>query len=234
MTQGVTDFTHAITRRPSASVISGLRANDTGNPDVAVFLDDHARYIGALKASGASVTELSAMEDYPDSVFVEDAALCLPQGAVAMRPGAPSRLGEAAEMEPVLRGFYDDVRIIGHGHIEGGDILVTEREILVGLSVRTDQAGVDALCEAVADWGWSVRVLQTPPDVLHFKTDCGLLDAQTILATNRLARSGCFDGYRVIEVVAGEEPCANCVCFNDVVLFPRGYPETSARLKNEG
>ena len=70
--------------------------------------------------------------------------------------------------------------------------------------------------------------------MLHFKTDCGLLDGETVLATDRLAASGCFDNYRVITVAAGEEACANCVRFNDVVLFPAGHPQTAERLRAEG
>ena len=91
-------FSHAITRRPAASIVQGLRAVDTGMPALEVMRQHHADYIAALKATGAVVVELDALEAYPDSVFVEDTALCLPQGAVVMRPGAPSRLGEAAEM----------------------------------------------------------------------------------------------------------------------------------------
>ena len=228
------NFTHAITRRPAASVTSGLRVEDSGNPNAVQFAADHAQYIAALRATGADVVELPALEDYPDSVFVEDAALCLPQGAIVMRPGAPSRLGEAAEMAPTLRTVYQDVRDITDGHIEGGDILVTDREILVGLSARTDAAGVANLRALVADWGWSVRELQTPPDVLHFKTDCGLLDPETVLATSRLSSAGCFDGYRVLLTAEGEEACANCVRFNDVVLFPAGFPQTAEMLRGEG
>jgi len=229
-----TTFTHAITRNPAQSVENGLRAEDQGNPDVAAFAQHHALYLDALRQTGAEVIELPALEDFPDSVFVEDAALCLPQGAIVMRPGAPSRLGEAAAMAPTLRTLYKDVRVIDDGFIEGGDILVTEREILVGLSARTDKAGVASLRALTADWGWTVRELQTPADVLHFKTDCGLLDANTVLSTDRLAKSGCFDGYRVLLVAEGEEACANCVRFNDVVLFPQGFPKTAAVLREEG
>ena len=234
MTSSATEFSHAITRLPSQSVTAGLRASDEGNPDAAKFSADHELYIAALRATGAEVAVLPALETYPDSCFVEDAALCLPQGAILMRPGAPSRLGEATEIAPALKEFYSDVRAIEDGHIEGGDILVTEREILVGLSARTDAAGVANLRNLVADWNWTVRELQTPPDVLHFKTDCGLLDADTVLATSRLAQSGCFNGYRVIEVAEGEEACANCVRFNDVVLFPAGFPKTASLLRREG
>ena len=229
-------FSHAVTRRPAASITRGLRAVDTGNPDLALMQRHHADYIAALRATGATVIELPALEDYPDSVFVEDTALCLPQGAVVMRPGAPSRLGEAAEMAPVLAGLYRDIRRIeGEGSfIEGGDILVTETEILVGRSARTNAAGVAALARLVSDWGHSVRELHTPPGVLHFKTDCSLMDGETILATDRLAASGCFKGYRVIPVAAGEEASANAIRFNDAVLFPAGFPRTRDRLVDAG
>jgi dimethylargininase len=70
--------------------------------------------------------------------------------------------------------------------------------------------------------------------VLHFKTDCSLLDGETVLSTKRLAASGCFDGYRVIEVAEGEEACANSIRFNDVVIAPAGFPLTHARLKAAG
>ncbi|MFZ1467547.1 MAG: arginine deiminase family protein [Paracoccaceae bacterium] len=229
-------FTHAITRRPAASIVAGLRAVDTGTPDLALMQAHHAAYVAALQATGAQVTELPALSDYPDSVFVEDTALCLPEGAIIMRPGAPSRLGEAAEMAPTLSSLYTHVlRIKGEdSHIEGGDILVTEREILVGRSARTNAAGVAELARAVAPWGHSLREVHTPPGVLHFKTDCSLMDAETVLATDRLAASGCFDGYRVIAVAAGEEAAANAIRFNDAVLFPAGFPRTRDRLVDAG
>lgn len=228
-------FTHAITRRPAASIIDGLRAVDTGTPDLATMQAHHAAYIAALRATGAVVVELPPLEAFPDSVFVEDTALCLPQGAIIMRPGAPTRLGEAAEMAPHLQALYSNVEWIkGPGTIEGGDILVTGREVLVGQSARTDAAGIDELRAIVTRWGHSLREVHTPPGVLHFKTDCSLLDADTVLCTERLAASGCFDGYRVIHTAAGEEAAANAIRFNDVVLMADGFPETRARIEAAG
>ena len=49
----------------------------------------------------------------------------------------------------------------------------------------------------------TVREVATPEGVLHFKTDCLLLDAETILPTKRLAVSGCFEGYRVLHTADG-------------------------------
>ena len=73
-----------------------------------------------------------------------------------------------------------------------------------------------------------------PPGVLHFKTDCSLLDGQTVLATERLAASGCFDGYRVIHTAPAEEACANAIRFNDLVILPKGFPATHDRLLTAG
>jgi len=229
-------FTHAITRKPAASIIHGLRAVDTGTPDLALMRAHHAAYVAALRDTGATVIELDALQDYPDSVFVEDTALCLPAGAVIMRPGAPTRLGEAAEMAPHLAALYGDLRQItgADSYIEAGDILMTETEILVGRSARTNAAGIAELAALVADWGEVVREVHTPPGVLHFKTDCSLLDSETILSTARLAASGCFAAYRVIEVAPGEEAAANTIRFNDLVLMPAGFPRTRDRLLAAG
>lgn len=228
-------FTHAITRRPSGSITAGLRAVDTGTPDLALMQAHHADYVAALRSTGAEVIELDAMEAYPDSVFVEDTALCLPEGAVVMRPGAPSRLGEAAEMAPHLAALYGQVlHIDGPSFIEGGDILVTGTEILVGRSARTDAAGVAELTRLVTPWGHRVREVFTPAGVLHFKTDCSLLDGETILATPRLAASGCFADYRVVHTAEGEEACANAIRFNDLVIMPAGFPRTRDKLLAAG
>lgn len=228
-------FTRAITRRPAASVVNGLRAEDIGTPDLEQMLKDHAHYVATLKSTGAEVIELPPLDDFADALFVEDTALCLPQGAVLMRPGAPSRMGEVAEMAPTLRSVYAEIReISGPGHIEGGDILVTGREILVGRSARTDAEGVKELAAIVGDWGHKLREVFTPPGVLHFKTDCSLLDGETILSTERLDASGCFQGYRVIHTAPGEEACANTIRFNDLVLMPAGFPKTADILDKAG
>ena len=118
--------------------------------------------------------------------------------------------------------------------VEGGDILVTGREILVGTSARTNDAGIAALNAITSRWGYTLRRVETPPGVLHFKTDCALLDASTILTTERLAASGCFDGYDLIHTAAGEEAAANVIRFNDTVLMPAGFPATKSSLTAAG
>lgn len=228
-------FTHAIVREPGDSILEGLRAIDTGAPDLSVFKQHHKDYIAALESTGATVIQLAADERFPDSVFVEDSALCLPEGAISMRPGAPTRFGEAAVMHAELSALYNNVVALnGPGHVEGGDILCTENEVLVGLSARTDKAGVSALQTLLTQWGHTLRMVDTPSEILHFKTDCSLLDEETILCTKRLATTGCFDNYRVIYTADGEEACANAIRFNEIVIMPAGFPKTRKLLEDSG
>ncbi|MCF8548412.1 MAG: hypothetical protein K9G03_00355 [Pontimonas sp.] len=228
-------FTHAITRRPPISAVHGLRAKDVGNPDSDLLMRHHNAYVLALRQAGVEVSVLDALEEFPDSLFVEDTALCLREGAVVLRPGAPSRFGESMAMAPHLRALYSEVReLAGPGFIEGGDILTTESEILVGRSERTNSEGIAELRDALADWGYTVREVVTPPGVLHFKSDCSLLDGSTVLSTPRLSASGCFEGYTVVDVAEGEEPAANSIRVNDVVLMPSGFPVTAQRVRSAG
>jgi dimethylargininase len=221
-------FSEAIVRRPGDSVVNGLRAVDRGQPDAGLFLTEHDAYINALERAGLNVTVLPALEAFPDAVFIEDAAFCLPEGSVILRPGAASRTGEAQVTFTALSMLGHRVQGIANGgFVDGGDILVTDSVILAGLSERTDRAGFDALKRVLNGWGYKVQAVHTPHNVLHFKSDCSLLDSQTILATSRLAEAECFKPFRVLTVPSGEEVAANSIRVNDTVLVPEGFPATA-------
>ncbi|RVU35951.1 dimethylarginine dimethylaminohydrolase [Hwanghaeella grinnelliae] len=228
-------FSHAVTRQPGKSVAHGIRDGAGPDPDSGAFLREHEAYVQALRATGAEVTVLEPLEDFPDSVFVEDPALCVAGAAIILRPGAESRFGERDPMRRALDEIFTRVIDLPEGgFVDGGDILVTGREVLIGLSARTDEAGVAQLDRILAELGVPLRIVQTPPEILHFKTGCGLLDAETIFATAPLVRSGCFDGYEVVECPEGEEPAANLIRVNDTVFLAKGFPRTAALLREKG
>jgi len=228
-------FTRAVARQPGQSIVEGLRATDRGTPDIERFQAEHKAYVSALEWAGLKVIVLGAEEAFPDSVFIEDAALCLPQGTVILRPGAPSRTGEGELVATDLAGLGHKIQPNDSaGFIDGGDILVTDSAILVGLSKRTNQAGFDWLKSMLEAWGYTALAVHTPDDVLHFKSDCCVLDSNTILATSRLAGAECFAKFRVLTVPAGEEAAANSIRVNDTVLVPAGFPATAELLTREG
>jgi len=218
----VSAFTQAIVRIPAPTVVEGLRTG-AETPGYAGVLAEHRAYVAALEAAGLAVQSLSPLADFPDSMFVEDPAFVLPEGAILLRPGAPSRIDEAAALAPTLRN-----RELDEGFADGGDILILPDEILIGLSARTDKPGARRFCELARGLGRAARIVETPPGVLHLKTACALLGEETIIATPALA--GMFEGYEVIATPAGEESAANLLRINDTILIGADYPRTADLL----
>src|SRR5438045_9734992 len=68
-------FTRAIVRPPSRNFAAGLTTAGLGAPDYELALDQHATYCAALEHCGLQLIRMEADERYPDSCFVEDAAL---------------------------------------------------------------------------------------------------------------------------------------------------------------
>lgn len=224
-------FSHAICRTPARSIVDGLRAGKGPDPDADIFARQFDAYVAALEQAGLHVTRLPPLEAFPDSVFVEDPALCLPEGAIILRPGAASRIGEAAELERVLEPGFERLAILcGPGFVDGGDIMVTGSEVIVGLSARTDAAGFAELADILHRWGLAARCVDTPRGVLHLKTASAILGTRTVLCTPAMARSGIFEGYTLIETAPGEEAAANAIRVNDTVFVSAGFEETAARI----
>jgi dimethylargininase len=223
-------FSNALVRTPCRAVVNGLRAVDVGAPSYEGVLAEHAAYVAALEAAGVAVEVLGPSEDYPDSVFVEDAALVFGSDAILLRPGAPSRSGEADEMAPVLAHRFARVLKLERGAAEGGDVLATPGCVFIDCSARTDREGARALSALLGAIGLEARPVETPRGVLHFKSDCALLDEETLLCTARLAASGAFEGFRLMLTPAGEERAANAIRVNDRVLVSAGHPRTAEAL----
>jgi dimethylargininase len=228
------DFNNALVRTPPRSVVQGLRAVDTGAPSYAGVLSEHAAYVAALEGAGVAVEVLPASENFPDSVFVEDAALVFGAGAILLRPSAATRAGEAAEIAPVLARRFERVLTLDRGTAEGGDVLTTARGVFIGCSARTNAEGAQELVRLLEAIGLKGMAVETPSGVLHFKSDCSLLDEQTVLCTARLAASGVFDGFRVVLTPEGEEGAANALRVNDRLFASASYPRTVELLDTLG
>ncbi len=228
------DFTHALVREPGRSVVKGLRAGGGDGPTHEGVAGEHAAYGAALVNAGVAVTILPALEEFPDSVFVEDPALVFTEGAILLRPGAPARAGEVAAIEPFLRERFKTVLTLEEGHADGGDVLDTPGFVMIGLSARTDRTGAEALTIALAKLGKRARIVETPKDVLHFTTDCSLVGAETVLTTPRLSRSGVFNGFREILTAAGEDAAANALRVNNALLVGARFPRTIELLDKRG
>ncbi len=224
-------FARALVRAPSKSVTGGLRAHGGEGPSYDGVAQEHREYVAALTEAGVTVEILPALEEFPDAVFIEDPAIVFPEGAILLRPGAPSRRGEAAVLASDLTARFEETLALDEGFADGGDVLNIGDRVLIGVSARTDSAGAARLVRLLDKVGRTGEIAQTPPGVLHFKSDSALVDHETVLATPRLAASGVFKGLRVIETAPGEEAVANALRMNGDLLFAEGFPRTAERLE---
>jgi dimethylargininase len=230
----VFDFNSAIVRAPGCTVVNGLRAMPGPPVTFDAVMAEHQAYIAALRSAGVDVTVLNPLEQYPDSIFVEDPALVFSRAAILLRPGAPSRMAEAGELAPALAARFPEVLPMSEGFADGGDILVTPDNVLIGLSARTNEVGAAALQRLLKSIGLTSKVVRVPAGTLHLKTDCSLVDEETALTTAEFANSGLLEGVRALVVPEAERAVTNALRVNDVLFVRAGFPRTQEMLAKRG
>jgi len=192
----------------------------------------HLRYREALMRLDADLINLPPLKGHPDAVFVEDAALMLDEIAVLTRPGAESRRAETEALRGVLSDFRP-LRQIESGTLDGGDVLRIGRDLYVGISSRTDVAGIDSLRAIVEPFGY--RVVTVPfSGCLHLKTGCTFLGEETIILNESWIDSSLFDGFDLIRVPADEPWAANTLSINGKILMTSGNPKSRLLIEARG
>ncbi|OCG22432.1 N(G),N(G)-dimethylarginine dimethylaminohydrolase [Gilliamella sp. wkB108] len=224
-------FNHIIARTPAKSLVNGLTSANLGKPDYQKALDQHNNYIRALQQCDVDITILPADERFPDSVFVEDVALCTPKCAIITRPGAESRREETVIMVDTIARFYPNKveRITAPGTVEAGDIMMVGDHYYIGLSARTNLAGANQMIAILEKHGLSGSVV-TLEKVLHLKTGLAYLENNNLLATGEFLTKEEFQHLNIIEIPEQESYAANCIWVNDRVIMPSGYPITKAKI----
>jgi dimethylargininase len=225
----------AITRAVSPALAQcELSFVDREPIDLAKANEQHAAYEDALRRAGCEVLQLPAEADYPDSVFVEDAAIVLDDVAVMTRPGAASRRGEVDSVARALRAFRPLLSLAAPATLDGGDVLRIGRTLFVGESARSNREGVAQLRALLAPHGYSVATLPIA-GCLHLKSAVTLVDDGVLLVQPEWIDIGRLEGLgALIEVDPSEPHAANAVRIGDAVVYPSCFPRTRAKLEASG
>ncbi len=227
-------FSTAIVKTPCENLTEGLSAANLGIPNYRRAREQHKKYIAALKSCGVGVIQLAADEAYPDSTFIEDAALLTPHCAIITRPGAPSRRGEIDGVRPVLDNHYQDIeQIQAPGTVEAGDIMMVGSHYYIGLSERTNPAGANQVIDILEKHGMTGSMIELKK-VLHLKTGVAYLEHNNLLASGEFVTHPDFQKFNIIEVDASEGYAANCIWVNEKVLLPQGYPGARNAITRAG
>jgi len=218
-------FTHAIARRPAMNAGDGLTSAGFGAPDPDRMLAQHRTYIGILESLDLQVTVLDADENFPDGCFVEDTAVVTPEVAVITRPGAASRRGEEAAIEPLLAAHRPIARIVAPGSVDGGDILVMGEQVLIGLSARTNEEGARQLTDILQACGMRCISLAAG-DGLHLKSSINGIGDNRLLVTQEFSERAQLSGFERVVIPADESYAGNSLWVNGRVIMPAGFPAT--------
>jgi len=224
----------AITRQVSRSINQCELTHINREPiDLGLAREQHRQYEDALKKLGCSLTQLEEEPDLPDSVFVEDIAIVFPDVALITNPGAQSRMPERESLAEALQPFRKLAWIEPPATVDGGDVLVLDKDVYIGLSSRSNQAGVEAVQEALDAFGYRVHGL-TLVDCLHLKSAVTRVGPWTLLLNLDWIDPAAFPGFEIIETAPGESHAANGLLVGETVIYPAAFPRTKARLRDAG
>ena len=226
-------FKNAIIRLPNKSIQNGLSSQNL-HPQYEIIAEEHSNYIKAIKAAGLKINLLEPLEQYPDSIFVEDPALTYNSNVIILNPFDPSRNGEKNIIKNEIKHLFDNMLYVEDGFVEGGDILNINNHFIIGLSYRTNKLGADNLSKILQRLGATVEICKTPDDILHFKSECSIIDDDTILVSNKMAQLDYLKShYHLIELPIGEEGAANSLRINDKLLLPDGFVKAEEMLSKK-
>jgi dimethylargininase len=198
--------------------------------DIGRATEQHRAYKECLRALNVDVISLAAEPDYPDAVFVEDAAIVLNEVAVMTRMGAASRRGESETLARALAPYRKLRWMREPGMMDGGDVLLAGKTLYVGVTARSNAAGIAQLAAEVEPFGYHVQPVVVH-GCLHLKSACSFI-GDAVLLHRDWVEAGAFFGLELLDVP--EESGANVVDVGGTILVPATAPRTAEMLARRG
>jgi len=115
------------------------------------------------------------------------------------------------------------------GTLDGGDLLRVGKVIYAGLSTRSNQSGIEQLHSIVADYGFSVKTVETTK-CLHLKSAVSAVAPGTLLVNSDWINRSAFADYELIDVDREEPHAANALLVGRSVVYPSSFPHTREKL----
>ncbi len=193
----------------------------------------HGVYEQALREAGFAVEQLPSTGEMPDSVFVEDIAVVFHELAIITRPGAESRRIETPEVADALARHRELQALKEPGTLDGGDVVVAGKQVFVGLSTRTNDAGAAQMARMLQPYGYRVREVVVR-GCLHLKSAATTLADDLILINPDWIDPASFVGFRLVEVDPEEPAAANALALHDRIVFSAAFRRTAAKLERLG
>jgi len=228
----------ALVRSVSSCFDRCLRSGPVA-PDPARARLQHEAYCAALHDLGVELITLPADEAAPDACFVEDTAVILGDDVVLTRPGAPERRGEVDEIGRALGPLASRAangrlhRMTAPARLDGGDVLRVGMRLFVGLSGRSDRAGLEQLAAVAAPLGFLLHAVPLAAG-LHLKSAATVVDAHTVVVHTADLDPAPFVAAGLELLVTQEPAGGNLLALGGRVLVSAAAPRTGEQLAARG
>ncbi len=158
--------------------------------------------------------------------------MVLAEMAVITRPGASLRRPEIPSVARALEAYRRLLYIAAPGTLDGGDVLRMGRQLLVGLSGRSNTAGVEQLRCLVEPFGYRVEGIMVS-GCLHLKSAVTQVAEGTLLLNPEWVSPKRFGEMKIIAVDPTEPHAANALLLDRTAILPAAYPATRKRLERD-
>jgi len=175
--------------RPGPEIIQVTDINEAqflARPNFERMAKQHDSVATAFLSAGVSVHYVSPETTPPPNLlYVADLLLMTPEGAIVGCPASTMRAGEEIHISRRLAGLGIPIlaTIRGHGTFEGADAAWLDAStVLLGIGVRTNEAGSNQLSNLLMDMG--VRVIRTklPEGAMHLMGCLRFVNEQLAIA----------------------------------------------------
>jgi dimethylargininase len=193
----------------------------------------HQRYCTTLSQLVSDIQVLPALTEFPDSVFVEDVFISLPDVSILCRPGAKSRLGEVDAISTHVPNDRPAVRLESPARIDGGDVLVIGKKIFIGQSSRTNSVAIKVITEIVTPFGYSVTAVKVL-GALHLKTAVTALSDDLLVMNSRWINTSVFSDWRRLCVADSEPFAGNILKIANTIFVQSTHIDTANAISAAG
>lgn len=226
------EYQMALVRELSPQFENSLKKKPPKEPiHLEKAIQQHNHYIEILQQLVPFVLVIQGDPNYPDCNFIEDTAIIVGKTAVISSMGAESRRGEELAVHAVLQHYIPEIHLLEKPALmDGGDILYTNKHLIVGLSERTNIQAYFALKEIFKE---KVEVIAIPvTEGLHLKSILSYFAEDTLIVADTPAGERireALPGYQFIKVP--DPVSSNALRISSTLLIQEGYPESERILE---
>lgn len=138
------------------------------NIDVGRAMFQHRRFVAALQENGVETAMLKPSSHFPEQVFTRDIGFTLKDAVFISDMAASIRQGEEEELQKWLAQRRIQFQSLGSHRVEGGDVLIDQDTIFIGISSRTSEKAIRELEQKLP----SLQVIPVNFNERYLHLDC--------------------------------------------------------------